>query len=274
VEKVEVRPGNRAVVHHVVLFSRSPGSRFMANAPTGAAFVPPRHDEPHMPDTGQGMFYSMSGSAEMISVYVPGGIAYRTRPGQARLMKSGSDLIFQMHYTATGKAATDRTRVGIVFAKQPPKERVVNTFIYNPFIHIPAGEGNFREVAKVKLYEAVKVQSLFPHMHVRGKAFEYRATYPTGESQVLLSVPRYDFNWQLTYDLAEPVTLPKGTEMEAVAWYDNSANNPANPDPKAEVWWGEQTWEEMLAGFVDFAIPVGMDPATIARPAKKQVASK
>ena len=98
-------------------------------------------------------------------------------------MKAGSDLVFQMHYTANGKAATDRSRVGIVFAKQPPKERVVNTFVYNPSIHIPAGEANFKEVAKVKLYEDVKLQSMFPHMHVRGKAFEYRATYPTGESR-------------------------------------------------------------------------------------------
>jgi hypothetical protein len=245
----------------------------MAGVKSGSAFVPPKHDDPHMPDTGQGLFYALSGSSEVISVYVPGGVAYRTRPGQARLMKAGSDLVFQMHYTANGKAGTDRSRVGIVFAKQPPKERVVNTFVYNPSIHIPAGEANFKEVAKVKLYEDVKLQSMFPHMHVRGKAFEYRATYPTGESQVLLSVPRYDFNWQLTYDLAEPITLPKGTELEAVAWYDNSPNNPANPNPKSEVWWGDQTWEEMLAGFVDFAIPVSLDPVLIGRPAKKQVAS-
>jgi len=129
-------------------------------------------------------------------------------------------------------------------------------------------------VAKVKLYEDVKLQSLFPHMHLRGKAFEYRAIYPTGESQVLLRVPRYDFNWQLTYDLLQPLLLPKGTELEVTAWYDNSPNNPANPDPKADVWWGQQTWDEMLAGFVDFAIPVSMNPQDIAKPATKQLASK
>ena len=171
---------------------------------------------------------------EMVSVYVPGGVAYHTRPGQARLIKAGSDLIFQMHYTTNGKSAVDRSKVGFIFAKQPPKERVVNTFVWNPNMHIPPGEANYREVAKVKLYEDAKLQSLFPHMHLRGKAFEYRAIYPTGESQVLLSVPRYDFNWQLTYDLAQPLLLPKGTELEVTAWYDNSPNNPANPDPKAD----------------------------------------
>ena len=273
IEKIEVRPSNRSVVHHIVLFAREPGSNYLAAAKQGEPYVPPHREEARRPDTGQGLFY-LRGGVEMVSVYVPGGVAYHTGPGQARLIKAGSDLIFQMHYTANGKAAADRSKVGIVFSKQRPKERVVNTFVYNPSIHIPPGEANFREVAKVKLYEDVTLQSMFPHMHVRGKAFEYRAIFPTGESQVLLSVPRYDFNWQLTYDLAQPVKLPKGTEIEAVAWYDNSPNNPANPNPKAEVWWGDQTWEEMLAGFVDFAIPATMDPLSFARPPRKQVAVK
>lgn len=104
------------------------------------------------------------------------------------------------------------------------------------------------------------------------ESVEYRAIYPTGESQVLLSVPRYDFNWQLTYDLARPITLPKGTELEVTAWYDNSSNNPFNPDPRKDVWWGQQTWEEMLAGFVDFVIPVTMNPRDVAHPAPQKVA--
>src|SRR4029453_8200564 len=179
------------------------GSRFMAGVKSGSAFAPPSEKRREGQDTGQGMFYALNGSVEMVSVYAPGSDAYLTRPGQARLIKAGSDLVFQMHYTANGKAQADRSRVGIVFAKKPPQERGVNTFVYNPFIHIPAGEGNFREAAKVKLYQDVTLQSMFPHMHVRGKAFEYRAIYPTGETQVLLSVPKYDFNWQLTYYLAE-----------------------------------------------------------------------
>ena len=124
------------------------------------------------------------------------------------------------------------------------------------------------------LYLRARLQSLFPHMHLRGKAFEYRANYPTGESQVLLSIPHYDFNWQLRYDLAQPVILPKGTELEVTAWYDNSANNPFNPNSKVDVWWGQQTWDEMLAGFVDFVIPVSMNPRDIAEPAPQKIASK
>jgi hypothetical protein len=274
VEAVEVRPSNRSVFHHVVLLSRSPGSSYMSEALPGEPFVPAEKEKRHQPDTGEGQFALFTGNVEIVSVYVPGGVAYRTRQGQARLIKARSDLVFQMHFTANGKVQADHSKVGFVFARQAPKERVVNTFVQNPNIHIPPGESNYREVAKVKLYEDVKVQSLFPHMHVRGKALQYRAIYPTGESQVLRSVPRYDFNWQLTYDLADPLVLPKGTELEVTAWYDNSANNPFNPDPKADVWWGPQTWDEMLAGFVDFAIPSSMSPQDLAIPAPQRVANK
>ncbi|MEO8657305.1 MAG: thiol-disulfide isomerase [Bryobacteraceae bacterium] len=269
VEKVEVRPLARAVVHHVVLYSRAPGSKAFADAKPGLAFVPPKEeDEPRKPDTGEGLFYGLTedGMVEMVGVYVPGGDAYVTRAGQARLVKAGSDLIFQVHYTANGEEAVDRSRVGIVFAKQPPTERVINTFVWNPDMHIPPMSGNHRVDAKVKVLEEVKVQAFFPHMHLRGKAMEYRATYPTGETQVLLSVPRYDFNWQMTYQLEQPVTLPKGTELLVSAWYDNSPNNPFNPNPKSDVYWGDQSWEEMLAGFMDFVVPVGLNPARIARP--------
>lgn len=217
-------------------------------------------------DKGRGIFYMLGGGVEMVSVYVPGGLAYETRPGQARLLKAGTDLIFQMHYTANGKETLDQSRVGIVFAKEPPKERVVNTFVANPLLRIPAGEGNAKVVAKVAVHEDVTLQSMFPHMHVRGKSMEYRATYPDGKTEVLLNVPKYDFNWQLSYYPKEPKKLPKGTQLEIVAHYDNSPNNAFNPDPKQEVRWGEQTWEEMLAAFVDFAIPVEMNPADIARP--------
>jgi len=196
---------------------------------------------------------------------VPGGVAYKTLPGQARLIPAGTDLIFQIHYTANGKEGLDRSKVGIVFAKEPPKERVVNAFIMNDTLHIPAGDGNHRVDGKVTLQQPATLQSLFPHMHVRGKAFQYTATLPNGESRVLLDVPQYNFNWQLTYYLDQPITLPAGTVLQATAFYDNSANNRYNPDPTKDVYWGDQTWEEMLAGFVDLAIPVGMDPMELVR---------
>jgi len=273
IEKIEVRPTARQVVHHAVLFARGPKAKDWRDAQPGVPFVPPPPPPPakRPEDNGQGFFYKLAGagsegSIEIISTYVPGGTPYFTRPGQARLLRAGSDLVFQMHYTVNGREAVDRSQVGIVFASQPPKERVVNTFVANTNFRIAPGDPDFLVNARVNVYADVKVQSFFPHMHLRGKAMEYKAVYPTGETQTLLSVPKYDFNWQMTYELEQPITLPRGTRLEVAARYDNSPNNPSNPDPKATVYWGDQSWEEMLAGFVDFVIPVSMDPTEIARP--------
>jgi hypothetical protein len=271
IEKIEVRPTARQVVHHIVLYARPQGSKMMKGAPVRTAFVPKKSDaeERHEQDNGEGVLYGLTSNYfEMLSVYVPGGMPYETKPGQARLLKAGSDLIFQMHYTANGTETVDRSQVGIVFAKEPPKERVVNTFIANFNLHIPAGAADHRVDAKVTLYEDVVLQNLFPHMHLRGKAFQYVAKYPSGETQTLLKVPKYDFNWQLTYELEKPLLLPKGTVLTATAWFDNSPGNKFNPDPKSEVYWGDQSWEEMLAGFADFVIPVNMNPMDIGKPKK------
>ena len=264
IEKVELRPGARTVVHHAVLFSRPPGSKFMKDAKSGTAFVPePEKETNQEAEPKPGEFFALSGSHEVLSIYVPGGDAYQVRVGQARLVKAGSDLIFQMHYTARGKEEIDRTQVGIVFAKQLPKERVINTGILNTGIKIPPGDASHRETARVRVQTDVKLESMFPHMHLRGKAFEITAKLPGGETQTLLRIPRYDFNWQTSYYLTEPIVLPQGTELTAVAWYDNSPNNPYNPDSTKEVHWGDQSWEEMLIGFVDFAIPLDLDPTQI-----------
>jgi hypothetical protein len=267
VENVEVRAGNSKVVHHIVVEVIPPGVQYLTEAKRGEPFVPQHKQRPHQPDTGQGALELAS--MEVAGVYVPGGVPYYLKPGQARLIPAGSDLVFQMHYTTNGKAATDRSRVGFQFAKQPPRERVVNTLLTNRNLHIPAGDGDHAVFAKVTLQADSTLLALFPHMHLRGKAFEYRATYPNGETETLLSVPRYNFNWQLTYYLQQPKTLPKGTVLECVARYDNSPNNPFNPDPAQDVYWGDQTWEEMLAGFVDLAMPVQMDPLTLVPPKPK-----
>jgi hypothetical protein len=195
-------------------------------------------------------------------------VAYRTLPGQARLVPAGADLIFQMHYTANGKDAVDRSEVGMTFATERPNERVVNAFLMNGSLRIPPGEANHRVDGKLTLQADAKLQALFPHMHLRGKSFEYTATFPDGERQTLLKVPNYNFNWQLTYYLDQPIALPKGTQLQGTAFYDNSQNNPYNPDPKKEVYWGDQSWEEMFAGFVDLAIPADMNPVDLVRPRK------
>jgi hypothetical protein len=268
VQATEARPTNRAVVHHIVVFVRPPGSKFLADAPTGVAYLPARREPRRQPDTGEGSLQYLNGVAELIGGYAPGGLPYQLKPGQARLVPKGSDLIFQMHYTPNGKPATDQSRIGFILAKEPPKERVINTFISDTNLHIPPESADFIAKARVTFYEQATLLSLAPHMHLRGKSFEYRATYPTGETETLLTVPRYDFNWQLSYNLKQPKVLPKGTVIECIAHYDNSANNPVNPNPKTEVFWGDQTWDEMLAGFLDLAVPVNMNTRDIAVPRK------
>jgi hypothetical protein len=270
VQQVEVRPGNKSVVHHIVMIVRPPGVKYVSEAPVGRAYVPPKKETQHKPDTGQGILQGGQGGVEMVGVYVPGGLPYVLKPGQARLIPKGSDIIFQMHYTTNGKAAADRSRVGFIFAKEPPTERVVNAYVGNLNLHIPPQEANAQVSARVTFHEETQLLSMFPHMHVRGKSFEYRATYPSGETETLLTVPRYDFNWQLTYYLKEPKVLPKGTVIECIAHYDNSVNNPYNPDPKSDVYWGDQTWEEMLAGFVDLAMPVNRTIRDVSTPKKTE----
>ena len=164
-------------------------------------------------------------------------------------------MIFEMHYTPTGTATTDRTRIGLRLAKVPPRLRVRTVRINNgtPLV-IPAGERNYRIESRVRTIAPVTIVSLQPHMHLRGKSMEFRVTYPTGESEVLLSVPNYDFHWQMGYYLKDPKVLPVGSIITCIAVYDNSANNKNNPDPNAVVKGGRQSWDEMMAGFVDFGI--------------------
>jgi hypothetical protein len=268
VQTAEVRPGDRSVVHHIVMLVRPPGVKYLPDAKPGIPYFPPKDENAQRkPDTGKGQF-QFTGGIEMIGVYVPGGLPYEVRPGQARFVPKGSDLVFQMHYTASGKPTMDKSRIGFQFAKEPPKERVVNTFISNMNLHIPPMAADHEVHAQVTLYEDATVQSFFPHMHVRGKGMEYRATYPSGETETLFKMPKYDFNWQITYFLKQPKLLPKGTVIDCIARFDNSPNNPNNPDPKSDVYWGEQTWEEMLAGFLDLAMPVKVTMRQVAAPPK------
>ena len=260
VQMSEARPGNRAIVHHIIAFIREPGSKWLKNAKPGEGYVPGK---------GEG-----GGQGEFLSGYAPGTVPTALKPGQAMLIKAGSDIVLQMHYTTNGKAQSDRTRVGFTFAKETPKERVsVLAAGTNKFV-IPPGADNHRVDAKVTLQEDSTLQGLIPHMHLRGKAFEMRAIYPTGEKQDLLCVPHYDFNWQLTYEPDAPKLLPKGTVIESTAWYDNSANNPNNPDPTAEVKQGDQSWEEMMIGFFTVAHDVKLTPRDLMTPKKKANSDK
>jgi hypothetical protein len=251
VRMAETRPTDSSVVHHMVIFVRDPQSKWLrGEAEPGVPFLPPKTAGRN--DTG-------GGGNEILTVYSPGMVPDVLRPNQARLIKAGSDLVLQIHYTTNGKATQDQTRIGLVFAKEPPSERVMSVPVSNSRFTIPAGDPNYEIAARSRPLNGAKIVSFFPHMHLRGKDFEYRVVYATGETQTLLRVPKYDFNWQLAYKPAEDIAIPAGSHFECTAHFDNSPNNPNNPDPKAEVRFGEQSWEEMMIGFMDLAVDAKMD---------------
>ncbi len=176
------------------------------------------------------------------------------KPGQAKLIKAGSQLIFQMHYTPNGTETKDRSIVGLIFAKGPVDKIVNSKAAFDVRFAIPPGAENYEVKAVYEFEDDSHIISLMPHMHLRGKDITYHAIYPDGRSEILLSVPRYNFNWQVYYYPVKPLAAPKGTRIEAVAHYDNSTKNPRNPDPAREVRFGEQTWDEMMNAFFDFTV--------------------
>lgn len=259
VQAAEFRPGNPEVVHHSSVYTREPDSDYARNYPMGEFFVYKGDGRSASPDSRKGRtMFSRPDHPLHLQVWVPGGDPPQLEEGQARLIKAGSDIIFLMHYDASGKPATDRSKIGLIFAKEPPRERVKTVRIQNGKpIRIAPGESNYRIESRVELQKEVSVVSLQPHMHYRGKSFEYSVIYPNGQSEVLLNVPRYDFYWQLSYYLEKPKILPKGTILIARAVWDNSANNRNNPDPDATVKGGDQSWDEMMAGFMEVAFEPG-----------------
>ena len=259
VEMAEVRPGNHAVLHHVIAYIRPPGSKWLAGIKPGVAYVPPSKDEGDMRD------------AEFLVGYAPGLPPTELPEGRAKLIKAGSDIIFEMHYTANGHAATDQTKIGLkTVDASAVRERVFTMLAANGKFKIPPGDPNYQVEADFSFGADARIVSLLPHMHLRGKDFEYVAKYPTGESQTLLSVPHYSFSWQLVYIPAGDIVVPKGTTIHCTAHFDNSANNPYNPDPTKEITWGQQSWDEMMIGFFDVAIDRDTDPAKLMPPEEKK----
>jgi len=230
VESAEVRPDKRAVVHHVIAFLQEPDGRG-------------------------------SPLANLLVGYAPGEQPMRLNPGTAKLIKAGSKIIFQVHYTPNGTATTDRSYIGLRFAKEAPKFRAVTANATNRGFAIPPGDPNYQVKSTWTARQEVTLLGLMPHMHLRGKDFKYTVVYPDGREEVLLDVLKYDFGWQLHYDLKAPINLPEGTRIDCVAHFDNSPNNKFNPDPSKEVKWGDQTWEEMMMGFFDYSVPVSPAPA-------------
>lgn len=225
IQAAECRPGNREVVHHIVM---------LIQPPDGRRGVP-------------GEIHS-----DFLTATAPGARPMILPEGLAKLVPAGSKLVFQMHYTPNGKATTDLSSLGLIYADPKKVKKQVGTDkAGNDKLKIPPGAEAHPVKAMHTFDRDMDLLAMFPHMHLRGKAFKYTAIYPDGQQEVLLDVPAYDFNWQNGYELAEPKRLPRGTKMLCEALYDNSANNWANPDPTKTVTWGDQTWEEMMIGYFD-----------------------
>ena len=251
----EIRPGNRSVVHHAVAYIRTPQSKWLRKAPEGVIFGVEEIRDPELEKQ------ALWTDDDLLLVYTPGASPDRWPEGMAKLIPAGSDIVLQMHYTASGKATADRTSIGLVFAKQLPLKRVLTLQLNKANFIIPPGVPNYRAEVHGSMPNDALLLSLYPHLHLRGRSFEYNILEPGGRSMPLLRVPHYDFFWQLNYRLAEPVPLKAGTVLQAVATWDNSKNNPHNPDPETAVYWGGQAWEEMMVGFFDVAV----DPAVNRR---------
>ncbi len=231
ITSAEARPGNTAVVHHVVLFAVPPG-RVLQN-----------------PEEAQAV-------GQIVALYAPGMNPWRYPQGAAVRVEAGTKFYIQLHYTPNGTKQTDRSYVGLNFAKPGSvKKRVRYNMSVNTNFEIPPGADNAEVISRVLILKDTLLLNLFPHMHYRGKAFRFELEFADGRRETLLDVPRYDFAWQLRYDLAEPKLMPKGSRLICTAHYDNSEANPYNPDPTKTVRFGLQTYEEMMVGYYS-TIPV------------------
>ena len=264
VEAAEFRVDKRAVIHHINAFVRPPGSSYLAGFPERRIFVPTLADRGKKRD-GERLFERR----QLLLGYEPGYAPMPWLEGGAKLIKAGSDIVFEVHYNPNGKEVTDYSEFGLYFAKKAPSRRVlaIDTLRDLDFA-IPPGDRNYLSKASMTLASPARLLSVQPHMHVRGKSMEVRAIYADGRTENLLSVPRYDFNWQNTYVLARELDLPAGTRLESIAGFDNSVNNRFNPDSSATVRWGDQTTSEMHIAFLELVIDADADPDTlIAAPA-------
>jgi hypothetical protein len=274
VRAAEFRIDQRSVVHHINAYARGPESSYLAGYPKSEIVSATVADRGRRRE-GERVF----DRRQQLVGWEPG---YEPMPwlaDGAKEVRAGSDIVFEMHFSPNGKEVTDYSQLGIYLTETAPKERVVAIDTLRDLdLAIPAGERNYVSRASMTLAQAVRLVSVQPHMHRRGRAMEVRAVYPDGRVELLVSVPKYDFNWQTTYVLREPKLLPAGTRLESVARFDNSANNSSNPDASVMVNWGDQTTDEMHIAFLELALPVGADaeklfaapPRMIGTPAKKK----
>ncbi len=269
VTSIEVRPGNARVVHHVAV-----------------SFVP--HDpavnygEPETPVVLRdangdqiGPRVAAENFSALEAVFLPGSAPMDFRSYNAgKLIPAGYDILLQIHYTADGEETEDQTQVGFTIAKEPPAKRFVTLAPAAPrdeqSFRIPAGDPSWETSTEVEFKQNAEIVWFAPHMHLRGKDMTYTLELPNGEKQILLRVPKYDFNWQLGYNAERPVEARKGAKLVAVAHFDNSANNKFNPNPNKDVFWGDQTWEEMMVAWFGVLVDRSADPRKVVRYSRRQ----
>ncbi|HKP88112.1 MAG TPA: cytochrome c [Blastocatellia bacterium] len=295
IQAAEIVPGNRKVVHHVIAFIQTPqimakrmeaakasGQKFGARTANGSMFYLDgtlrrvRMDAPVMDNTCEqptaqraagGGGNGEANEGALLAGYAPGKEVDIWPVGLAKKVPAGSTIMFQMHYSsfrgALDKPLKDRTKIGLIFAKEPPDKMILTSGVVNATFKIPAGAENHEVVACQTIPRDLQIIDYMPHMHLRGKDMKYEIVYPDGRRETLLWVPKFNFNWQDTYYLKQPLNVPKGSKFIVTAHFDNSTKNKYNPDPKKEVRWGDPTYDEMMIGWMDFIID---NPAKAAKP--------
>jgi hypothetical protein len=250
VRQAQIRPSDRSVVHHAVLYVRAPNSEWLRGVKPGVPYAPSRNDP-------EAVRRSRATTEEILAIYTPGAPATILPEGMAKKIPAGSDLVLQLHYASKKVPAVDTPEIRLAFSAEAPKKRILTLQMGRDDLRIPSGDRDYRASVSGTLPSDALLISLFPHMHLRGTRFDFDIVGPGGYHETILKVKPYNFNWQLNYILATPRLLRKGTRLRWTGYFDNSANNPSNPDPSAEVVWGEQSWDEMMIGFFDVAV----DPA-------------
>ena len=265
----EVRAGNPEHVHHIIVSVIEPPGNARPNVMSVRA-IADGGDTARTPrtltDAQRAQLAAAARRANAVSLvnWAVGEDAPVFPAGLAKRIPAGSTLQFQIHYTTNGAAATDRSKIGLIFTTEPPKNEIRTALIANAQFAIPAGAANHQIEAEATFSDNVKVWTMHPHMHLRGKDMTYTAIYPDGRQEVILHVPKYDFGWQTDYWLATPLSLPKGSKLHVTAHFDNSPANRFNPDPATTVRWGDQTWEEMMIGYITYTVDNG-SVATVAQ---------
>jgi hypothetical protein len=277
VQAMELRTSAASVVHHILVFARENGVEprrdpfrqvALPNGGNHGVTLPERPERPQQAapqGAGQNQAPRAPVRQTLIASLAPGSTTMVFQPGTALHVKAGTTLIFQVHYTANGTVTKDQSRMGFIFAKEPPRQEIMSSQFMNPQLILPPGAGNQRVDSEIEFTQDSHIWALIPHTHLRGKSWEYQLKYPDGRSEVVLSVPKYDFNWQTYYHYTKPLAAPKGSRLQAIAHYDNSTANRSNPDPKVEVHWGEQTWEEMQYTGITYTIDAAQ-PTTAQQP--------